>query len=391
MNILILTYEITSEGGNFIRCFSLAKNLVKLGHNISILSSNTEKRLRLKYKIRNGVKIIEAPCILPFRIRHNGTSPFQVIGRCIYILKNKYDIVHGFGHRPSVIIPSLLHRFLYKAPYIADWCDLWGRGGIATLRGGGFGTLTEFFDTLSEKMIYKRVNGLTVVNTDLKKRALANGLSPKKIKLISIGADIDNIKPLPKQKMRKKHGLPHSAHIVVFVGNAPYDEGLLANTFLELSKINSKALLLFVGREMSTFKEIISKTKLENRVIEKGFVPHNKISELLSCGDVMLLPYTDRSINRGRFPNKLGDYIAAGRPTVANPTGDLKKFFEKERVGLLTPENPKAFAQTVNKLLLDKKLRETLGRNARKTAENEMSWKMQARKLVTFYRKVLND
>ena len=49
----------------------------------------------------------------------------------------------------------------------------------------------------------------------------------------------------------------------------------------------------------------------------------------------MGLPLTDRAANRGRLPNKLLDYMAAGRPTVASPVGDIKTILEEHEVGLL--------------------------------------------------------
>ena len=46
---------------------------------------------------------------------------------------------------------------------------------------------------------------------------------------------------------------------------------------------------------------------------------------------VMALPMTDTASNRGRLPNKLLDYLSAGRPTVAGPVGDVKSIVERPR------------------------------------------------------------
>lgn len=387
MNILMITYEIADQGGNYIRCFSLAKNLVKRGHRVTLMASNIKKRLVTVSRFEEGVLVIEFPCILPHRIRHDGTSIFQIISRCLHILTHRYDIIHGFGHRPAVIIPALLHRALYQKPYFADWADLWGRGGISIYRGLIKGAPVRIFDTLTEPWIYSHVDGLTVISSDLKKRALNLGLPPYKIQLLKVGADIDSIRPLSKDTARKKLNLPSGAPIAVFVGQSTYDITFLARIYIELICFNPRATLLLVGPRFLEFERIIAEANKRTHIIYLGQLSHLKIGDVLACGDVMLLPYTDRPINRGRYPNKIGDYLAAGRPIVSNPTGDIKQLFKKYRIGLLAGETPREFASVVNRLFHDKHLSSVLGLNARHLAETKLSWYNLSGILEKFYRK----
>lgn len=389
MNILFLTYEVADEGGNFIRCFSLAKNFVRFGHRVTILAGNKKASFFEKKYQRQGVTILEIACPLPHRLRHNGTSPFQIFNRILHVLRHRYDLVHGFGQRPAVVIPALVHKFYYRRPYLADWADLWGWGGLASYRGGVWGNLAGLADDLAERIVYRLADAVTVIAGYLKEKALAYGVDPKKIFQVPVGANVDTIVPLPQREMRLKHNLSLGASIVVFVGNAKYDADLLAKSFLELLKLRPKAKLMFIGREMPNFNQIIKTAKAQSAIIYKGFVPNDELPELLACGDVMLLPYTDRAINRGRFPNKIGDYLAAGRPTVANPTGDLKRLFEKDEVGILAPESPKKFASAIAHLLKNKALRQKLGQNARRVAETKYAWRLIAKNLETIYESAL--
>lgn len=391
MNILMLTYEVVDEGGSFIRCFSLAKNLVKLGHRVTVLASNKTPGFIERKTIRQGVVVIEIACPLPHRIRHNGTSPFQIISRAVHILRHRYDVVHGFGHRPSVFIPAHIHKLLYRRPYVADWADLWGWGGLASYRGGVIGDFLGVFDDAAERWIFSHVDGLTVISQELKKIALRRGVPEEKICLLPPGADAQIIYPQSKGASRRLLGLPAHAQILVFVGNASYDAELLARTFIKVFKHNNNALLLFAGASMPAFWNIIRRAKLEKRVIYKGFVPHDALGEVLACGDIMLLPYTNRQINTGRFPNKLGDYLAAGRPIVTNPTGDIRDIIAKEEVGLLVGESSEAFARGIRMLLHNQTLSRRFGQNARHLAETGFSWRQRAMDLHQFYTTLLSS
>lgn len=389
MNILMLTYEVVDEGGSFIRCFSLAKNLVKLGHKVTLLASNKNQGFTEKKYIRQGVTVIEIACPLPHRVRHNGTSPFQIIGRIIHVIRNRYDVVHGFGHRPSVFIPAIVHRFLYHRPYVADWADLWGWGGLASCRGGVVGNLMGLADDLTERVVYRCADAVTVISDYLYKRALRYGVVPKHIYRLSIGANVDSIILLDKEKMRHKHRVSQGRPIVVYVGNTRYDAEFLAYSFVELLQKKPKTQILFIGEHMASFDKVIRKFGFGGSVIHKGFVQNDKLGELLACGDVMLLPYTNRAINKGRFPNKLGDYMAAGRPTVANPTGDIVPIFENYKIGLLAPETPDKFADAISHLISYPQMSIRLGKNARTTAERFMSWHKRGKELEVIYQRLL--
>lgn len=385
MNILMLTYEVVDEGGNFIRCFSLAKTLVKLGHRVTVLASNRTSGLHERKTIRQGVVVIEIACPLPHRIRHNGTSPFQIISRTIHVFRNNYDLVHGFGHRPSVFIPAFVHKLLYRRPYIADWADLWGWGGLASYRGGILGTIIGLTDDMLEKFVYRFSDAVTVISNPLLCRVRRLGVLQGHAVIIPPGSSVDEIVPLAKITQRKKHGFSTHDHILVYVGNAPYDAGLLGHVVVEVLKQDDKAYAIIIGRHMEEFDSIVRISAVKKRIRHYGFIAHDRMGSLLACGDVMVLPYTNREINANRYPNKIGDYLAAGRPVVANATGDLARLFSDHHIGKTAPEDPIGFARVILRLFGDDRMRILFGHNARRLAEGEFSWKRSAESLNAFY------
>lgn len=387
----MLTYEVVDEGGSFIRSFSLAKKLVKLGHTVTLLASNKKPGLFERKTKRHGVVVIEIACPLPHRIRHNGTSPFQTIGRTVHVLRHRYDVVHGFGHRPSVFIPAFIHKFLYRRPYVADWADLWGWGGLGSYRGGLWGTTVGWLDDILEKFVYRNSDGVSVISRDLFQRARRFGVLQSHTAIVPPGSSVDEIVPLSKATQRKKYGFSIRDHILVYVGNAPYDARLLGKVIVEVMTQDDRARAIIIGRHMEEFDSVVRISGFKKRIRHYGFIAHDHISTLMACGDVMVLPYTNREINTNRYPNKIGDYLAAGRPTVANATGDLARLFRAYPIGETAPEEPIGFARVILLLLTDAKKRRVLGQNARRLAEREFSWRRSAESLDAFYLSILEE
>lgn len=391
MNILILTYEIKGRGGNYIRCYSLGLKLSKMGHQVTIIASPESVRLYSKISHIDNLTIIETADFFPEKIRHDGFSPIDLMERIYHVIVHRYDIVHAFGHRPTVAIPALLHRMVHGKPYIADWSDLWGEGGIAEERKNIIGKLIGWFDQQTECRVYKQASAITVISHYLKQKALTLGIQSKAVFLVPVGSSHDTIKSLSQRYSRSLLSIPQNIFLVLFSGVANYDQILLANTFVELTFLNKNVRLLFLGSYMPLFWNKLHQSHKEHLVLYEKFVPHEKLGLYLSCADIFLLPYTNREINRARLPNKIGDYLAAGRPTVTNPTGDLEELFKQHSIGILASENPKKFATEINKLLQQKEKRKEMGRKAREISCSVLSWEKLAKQLDQFYTAVYDD
>lgn len=387
MKILLFTYEIYNSGGNFIRSYSIARELVRLGHDVTLISGRGDVGIFHRTRIVDGVIIIESPDLFPRIVRNDGLSPIELFWRVWHVITNSYDLVHGFGHRPTVSLPSFVHTLIYRKSYIADWCDLWGDGGIANERVGFLGKILKFFDTLTEPLVYKHATAITVISHDLERRARKLGFSNTHIFILPAGSAIDVIKSQQKQQCRKFLDISINGAIVVYAGFTRYDEQFLADVFIALANRNSRVKLLLMGGDFPLFWKAIQSANLINRVIYKGIVQHERISPYLASGDVMLLPYSNREINRARFPNKLGDYLASGRPIITNPTGDMAHIFKKYTIGFLVQESPTEFAKKIQSLLIRPKLQQQMGKNARKLAECVFAWSVLTLSLEGFYTK----
>jgi glycosyltransferase involved in cell wall biosynthesis len=376
----------TIARGTFDRAHSLARHLVKSNHEVTLFAG-ASARSTAQRRCINGVEVIEGFDPLPARARESGLSPFDLVNRVRHLLRDRCDLVHCFDHRPTVSFPALWLARRRRIPCIFDWADLWGFDGIADERRLLPRLLLGSTDHLLEEKVRSRANSLTVINTALRDRAKERFAVP--IHLLPVGANSDLIKPLPKKEMRRRFGLPEEASIAVHTGLAPYDMRYLAEAFVELARRHPGALLVMAGRPFPILEQIVSAAGFSHQLVRLGMLDRPSLAEAMACADVLLLPYTNRPVNIHRYPNKLGDYLSAGRPIVTNLTSDLGRLVMQERVGLVVQDTAEAFAIAVKQLFDDPELADELGRRGRQLAESKLDWGVLAAGLDRFYNETL--
>jgi glycosyltransferase involved in cell wall biosynthesis len=376
--------------GVYIRCFSLARQLVLLGYSVTLMTSGNSGSRRETTATIDGVRVVSVGERGSRRVVNSGLNPAAAVRRMAFLDRDRFDLTHVFGHRPTAAWPALAWRKRHGAPLIADWADLWSRDGIAEQRGWGAKWALGALDERWDRQLRARADGITAICSYLRQRAISEGAAPDRVWLLPPGANTDIIWPLDRGEIRDQFGLPLAAPIVAHCGYAPYDAELLARSFLALSRRRSDAILLMTGARWRSFERLIAGARSAARIIHMGSVAYERLGEALACGDAMLLPYTRRPVNLGRYPNKLGDYLAAGRPTITNNTGDCGELVARTGAGVLVAEAPEAFAVAAQRLAEDGAWRDALGQRARQVAEEEFTWRQRAQELDRIYRQLMS-
>ncbi len=120
MKILtVLTYYRPHTSGLTIYVERLAKSLVKLGHEVTVLTSQYDKSLPQE-EIQDGVRIIRAPVL--FRVSKGVIMP--TIGWLAWKLVSSHDVVHLHLPQFDAAGIALRGRILKKPTLITYHCDL---------------------------------------------------------------------------------------------------------------------------------------------------------------------------------------------------------------------------------------------------------------------------
>lgn len=391
MRILMLNHN-TKWRGTFFRAFHFARCLARRGHDVTVVTISESNRLRFRTENLQGVRVVESPDLLAGKGR-TGWDPYDTIRRTLLALTGEtFDIVHAFDCRPAVIVPALALKRFRGVKLVSDWADWWGRGGIIEERGRILRWTMGAVETFFEEFFRPFADGLTVTSRALQDRAAGLGIPRGRIRYIPSGADTETIRPMDKIHSRKLLGLPENGPIVEFIGFVNYDFDCMIRSFPFVQEAFPEATLLLVGQPSPLTPKISKACGITRGIRETGVVPFEKLSVYLACADVLLLPFTDKICNIGRGPIKLGDYMAAGRPIVTQPVGDLRFVFdENEPIGVLAGDTPEEFGRAVCELLANPVRAERLGRNARRLAEERYAWPTLAAELERYYEGLLGS
>lgn len=374
--------------GIFYRSFNLAKGLAALGHDVEFISTQKKGEFKFPWKreVRNSVSIISFPSIMPTKIKKLGYAPLPIILKYYYIRSQNYDICHSDNHRPSSFLPLWVYSKMKNTKLFIEWMDFFGKGGGRhESKKWIYKLFIGNFDNYLEKKSVLACDGVVVLSEYLRNKAIELGRLPKDIVKVWGGSDIDQISCLNNaSSLKKKYSLPVSTRIYS-VANLGVEE-----------TIKYKDVLLKILAKDGQTDSIIIKTGSESDLITKHFgdkliqfgnISYLEYCDLLSCSDCFILIQQNIIQHTSKWPNIIGDFLAAGKPTIVKPVGEATicaKMYSNAFIKI-SSENQ----SVVDFKELEEKSAYKNQEKIRQIAENEFSWANRSKQLERFYKKFI--
>jgi glycosyltransferase involved in cell wall biosynthesis len=382
MKILMVVFNQVGRG-TYWRAFHRGRFLARRGHLVSLMATSADSRFGIRIRQSEGLTLVETPDLFRGSLR-SGWDPWNILNRVNWLRDQDFDLVHVFEGRPTAIYPALYIRNRLQIPLVMDWCDWFGKGGSVEERPNRWmRLLLRPVETYYEEHFRTAADRTTVICSLLRQKALNLGVRPRTILDLPNGSDTERLQPIERSAARLQTKLPSNAFIIGYVGTIFHRDGLLmAEAFNRLLQQAPEALLLIAGYCPLDLRPWVSRPE---RVIQTGFLSEADLNAYLAASDIFWLPLSDSNANRGRFPLKLTDYMAVGRPIVATRVGDVQIVLEQNQVGLLSRPEPEDLVAQTLRLFHDPDLRQTLGANARRAAESRFNWAHLAEQLEDLY------
>lgn len=386
MKILFLCLNVVGKG-TYWRALYLGRELAQRGHAVTLLATAKESRLHLTVRQVEGVTLVETPDLFTGSLR-SGWDPWNALRRVAWLRGQKFDVVHSFETRPTVLLPALYAKRVNHWPLVLDWADWFGRGGSVEERSNPLlRTLLRPVETFFEERFRGQAERTTVICSLLNRRAQALGVAPETILHLPNGCNTERFFPVDRDAARRRVGLSLSGLIVGYCGTIfPRDAELMAAAFDRVRAEQPDARLLVIGYCPVDMRPLVASPEA---VIQTGYVADGQINDYFNSCDICWLPFHDTNANRGRWPMKLNDYMAAGRPTVATAVGDVAELLRQEPIGLLAEVDPSALAGQTKRLVDDPGLAGQMGARGRQLAISSFSWASLAGQLETLYAEIV--
>ncbi len=363
MKILLINSEYPPIGGGASNASAnLAREFVRLGHQVTVLTSSFAHLSR--DETIDGVRIVRLPSL---RSRADRSSTIEQIAFMLSAallglattLRWRPKVVLAFFGAPSGVAPWLW-SFFSRTPYVVSL-----RGGdVPGFRPYDFAHQHRLLSPLL-RSVWKRAAAVVANSAGL--RELARKFEPTiEVSVISNGVDLDAFKDEPRQ---------WSPVRMLFVGRVVYQKGLdlLFTALTSLKDAEWELNIAGDGPRVDDLKAQARELGIDKKVTFLGWQTSSQLPGVLLSANLFVHP----SRHEG-MPNALLEAMASGLPAVATRIAGNEELVSAETGVLVPTEDPQALRAALLPLLEDAALREKMGRAARKRVAAEYSWRQVA-------------
>ena len=372
MKILNVNFGMSGFAGDSNQLFTITKNLISLGHDVTIVTTDADvwkgdiekseqySKIRdvLKNSIEKPVRINEVPVIpLHCTIQELGMYCPNAKTFAKKIIKD-YDVVHIYNWYYHLGMTFAQVCYEQKIPFIISF--------YATLQEKGREYKKfrkKIADSIYTKKLIVKANALHSIG-DLETRDYIKwGVNPEKI------FRADNVISLSDYQLKhptnifKKLKIEKKKDYLLFISRIHHKKGLdlLLMAFAKLLKLGLKTILVVAGTGSEEYqnelKTLVDKLGINNYVKFAGFVTNEEKLDLLKHAKVYVL--TSRS---DIHPTAIQDALTMGAPVLITKACDYPEV-EEYGAGIIVDSNVDSIYHGLNKILNESNLDE-LSKNA---------------------------
>jgi len=399
MHILLLHQAyagLNQYGGT--RHAELGNYLIEKGHQFTVIGS--------KINYLTGEKTTQEE-LVPERFRFLGADTYFGLHKSYFLRALNFmsfmassfliglriehvDLIWGTSPPIFQILPAWLLAKIKRIPLVFEVRDLWPAFPV------DMGVIqNKFIIWMAEKVevfFYQRADQIVINSPGFKNHLLEKGISAEKIKVVPNGVDTSQFPPqIEGDDFRKDFDLEDS--LVVLYAGAHGLANDLETVLLAAEHVKNAPEIVFVlvgdGKSKAELKLFADKRALKNvRFIPAQ--PKTAMPRVLAAADICLAVLKDIPMFKTTYPNKVFDYMAAGKPTLLMIDGVIREVVENAGGGIfVTPGDPVALADAVKLLANQPQRRKEMGLSARSYLQDNFRRSDQADTMENLFRELL--
>ena len=373
-----------SYGGPVKVCFDISKELVKRGHNATVVTTdaldNKNRVIKLREKI-DGVEIVRFRNVSNWLAKnYNGYLP---IGFFFWIKKNigNYDAVHchDFFTLQNIITTYFCKK--YNVPFVIQ-----PHGTLSPVRQEArFKTLKKLFTKLFTGVSYNARNVIALTENEKNEILLINKHLGDKIKVIPNGLRLEEFQNIDKIDLSEKYVLPKENKIIGYIGRIQYIKGIdLSLEILARLKNKLNFTYLIIGPdegEKNKLKKKIVELGLQDNVVFAGILDGKEKLKVINSCDLFL--FTSR--NEG-LPMTILEVASLGIPQLLSENCNVPEIEEFNAGKVIPLKEIQNFEKSLEDILSDKNKTTTMSENSKKMVQEKFDLNKVCDKLENIYK-----
>ena len=260
-------------------------------------------------------------------------------GLVAYYIKTRYNIPFVFVLSNPLEQPLQYHKITSKKHFISYYliCLIY--------------MLAEMIAT----RLLRKADLIIPISKWLAEDLISNGISSKKIMPVPEGVDLEILRCQNGKNISEKYHLKGSK-VIIYVGTLGKGRLLefLIQAFSQVrnKRTHAKMLLVGDGDGKENLQRICVDLGIDNCVIFTGQVPMHEVPSYIAISDIGVSPIPPFSFYKISSPIKLFEYMAMGKPVIANEEIlEHKKVLELSGGGILVAYNTESFSDAIIWLL----------------------------------------
>jgi glycosyltransferase involved in cell wall biosynthesis len=383
IKVLFIGYD-RPDSNSAIHIFNLANRLADLGVQ-SVVAVPGDKRAVDGL----GPRRFE---ILEFADLHAGKVP------------PKLDLIHAWTPRERVRQIVAMLRLNSATPYVVHLED--NEEAITSVRTGLPPALLRRIPArvldfmLRSEMAHPRrfpgflagAAGITVIIEAL------GSLCPQDVPRHLLWAGYEEGLPWdmqPDTRLRRRLNLNDGEPVISYTGNAHAgnwrEVGDLYGAIHLLRERGIPASLVRTGLNFVRGHPGRRRVLSDPHAVELGFISRASVPAVVSIADVLVQPGQPGPFSDFRFPSKLPEFLASGRPVVLPRTNIGLHLKDGEECLLLESGSPKDIADKIQALLENPGFARAIGARGKRFAQRHLRWGQLAKGVKHFYDEVLGN
>ncbi|NLT37127.1 MAG: glycosyltransferase [Methanomassiliicoccus sp.] len=228
----------------------------------------------------------------------------------------------------------------------------------------------QYFGMSSVKLLYYRLMQFLLVNIILRGADIvlpismemleefkAAGIPEEKMHPLPLGADTDVFNEGHTGRgLRERYGIPSGDLVLIYVGSMARMRGLdiLISSFKEVAQRHSRVRMMLVGdgEALEDLRRQAKEYGLDDRVTFTGRVPYGEVPDHIAAADVGLSIIRPLNCYRVSSPCKVFEYMAMGRPVIANvELPEHRRVVSAAGCGVLTEYSVQGIAGAMERMI----------------------------------------
>lgn len=299
-------------------------------------------------------------------------------------LRRGVDVVHAANPPDTLFVVGAVFKLLGKR-YVFDHHDL---APEVYLSRFGHRRRNLVYSTLKllERCSYAIADVVVATNESYRQRAIEEGRkSPEKVFVVRNGPP-STYQPLPPPEELTAR----ARYLIGYVGTIGPQDGLdywlrsIRHLVFTFGRRDFLAVIVGDGDSMTELRRMVIELEIEPYVLFTGWLPEQEARRHLSATTLCVQPDPSSPLNDRSTMNKLMEYMALGKPTVAFDLPETR-YSGGEAAVYVAGDDEREFARQVDSLLEDPARQARMGDIGRHRVASALAWEYSVPQLVRAY------